>query len=239
MARHTVALATLMVVLAVSGLDAGQRERASARDLLNDPQTMTKAEMARVRDATLKELADRAFRVTDEVGNEVQIVMNARGGPRYFHTKRAGPEVFEDHTERPAVTCDGKSTGSTLVVEYGRDGSGSWHVRAYPEAAWYSMPRYFEIFNQPLESGGFRVINGHRTRAVMGPALPLPNWRPADGIPPKSKVVLWVDVRTLLPVRWESMVEGVTRGELSFRADAALKLSPPRGVRPVDCVTPD
>ncbi|HEY1305447.1 MAG TPA: hypothetical protein VGF24_17950 [Vicinamibacterales bacterium] len=243
-----VAALTLVVVATTVPLMA-QREatpqtdlrlQSAALALINDPRPLTPAEVKGVLSAAFAAMRGKTFRVTfpaQATVAEKQIVPDERGRLRYYRTTYEDLEVIEDHTNLAAVTCDGRRLGGTLYIEYGRQGSGKWDVSAYPENDWHSMYRYFDIFDEPLESGGFSNIDEHLSRALVGPTENDRKIDPDFGAPPNVKHVLWLDVRTLLPVRWEMVVDGEpTEIALQFVHDPSLALRPPKGVKTPTCI---
>jgi hypothetical protein len=59
----------------------------------------------------------------------------------------------------------------------------------------------------------------------------------APGTKREVKQALWIDVETLLPLRWEMVVDGIaTPYGLSFAHDPSLQIAPPKDVRAPSCV---
>jgi len=103
-----------------------------------------------------------------------------------------------------------------------------------------------------ITSGELKQIEGRSARALVSawtspahatgdpPVLigdPIPNARgePVQPAPQKAVQTLWIDIRNLLPVRWEVSDGGRTGFEFNFN-DTSIDLRVPQGVRPRDCV---
>ena len=164
----------------------------------------------------------------------MELVADAQGRSRYLRVldKRM---VVEDYTGRPAMSCDGKAINDELVVTYGLESDGRWRTEANGRSEHHTMPAYFEILNANPTGGPLTPDRrAHGPRALVAPFS-------SDSIRPGAHInqPIWLDVETLLPVRWE-----LGRAEpgapidwgLSFVYDPDLKVAPPEGVKAPTCI---
>lgn len=217
-----------------------QGTEASAQELLRSSRELTAGEVARVRDAAVAVWNGKTFRVSglqNTGGPEFQILMGAHGRPRYARHELDDMVDFEDYTRRPAVSCDGgKRLGEELVIEYAiLDRGAPWIAKARGSST-PSFPEYYEMLEGRLEGAPIQEIGGRNARALVGPGR-LFSYSTRT-VPADEKQYLWLDVETLLPLRWEIMNGGVpTQWGLSFAYDRSLQLKPPLGIRAPTCVS--
>src|SRR5436190_4654657 len=159
-----------------------------------------------------------------------------------------------DYTGRPARQCDGSLEPGEMMILYMRQGSSSWTATARrhdPSAIQNpGVERAFELLrgSAPLtssqqsriESRAARVFvapwNPPPDRSVSAPRLtgdPMPNVA-GERAPTDATESLWIDVRSLLPVRWEVAKRGARVYGYDFK-QMPLDLRPPPGVRAPGC----
>jgi hypothetical protein len=157
-------------------------------------------------------------------------------------------------TGRPARHCNESVGQDELVVDYTRDiATKGWTVTARQRhAGEFGGPGIAPIFEmlqgaRPMASGERRRIRNHWARAFIAPWIPpspsppplligdpIPNVR-GDPIPNETMQSLWVDTKSLLPLRWEVS----KRGLLAFGFDftySSIDLRLPAGIDTPDCI---
>ena len=160
-----------------------------------------------------------------------------------------------DHTGRPARRCGGSVEPGELVIEYTRRGP-SWTAvsrrRDPAEVQNATFEHAFEVLRggAALTSGERGSIGGRPARAFAAPWTsppdrsvgaprltgdPLPNVA-GEPAPPEMTERLWIDVRSLLPVRWEVMKRGARVYGYDF-LQMPLDIRPPAGVAAPDCIS--
>lgn len=160
------------------------------------------------------------------------------------------------YTGLPARRCSGAAEEGDLVVDYERLGSRPWTATArVRDARDFGGLGFAPLFD--MLQGGSRVTSGERARIAgrwarafvseWTPPVSTVDTRPAaligDPIPnvpgvqlPESALqTLWIDVRSLLPVRWETLRRGRVVSAYDFEYRRA-NVRPPPGVRAPDCI---
>ena len=164
-----------------------------------------------------------------------------------------------DYTDRPARHCNGLVDEGDLVVEYRLESSSvSWKATARRRDArdfgGLGLAPLFEMLRGAgsISSGELKQIGLLAARALVStgtppahssgepPALigdPIPNVRgePVQSVPEEAVQRLWIDIRTLLPVRWVVSEGGRTGFNLSFNY-TPIDLRLPKGVTTPDCI---
>lgn len=167
--------------------------------------------------------------------------------------------TITDYTGRPAHHCNGSADEGDLVVEYRLESSSvSWKVTArrrdVRDFGGLGLAQLFEMLRGAgsISSGELKQIGPHAARALVSawtppaqssgepPALigdPTPNVRgePVQSVPEEAVQRLWIDIRTLLPVRWVVAQGGRTGFESSFNY-TAIDLRLPKGATTPDCI---
>jgi hypothetical protein len=167
-------------------------------------------------------------------------------------------------TGMPARGCDGTPRAGQLVVEYRNDGGG-WFATARSRV-YAASPTPLDDFlagDLRVHSGELQMIGARPARVLVAPwtapattaeTAQQPEYRSDDlgrtwtktsrpNTPPLTQS-LWVDIESLLPVRWAVMfaaapehgVPAKPHTVLSVRYDDAIDIQPPSGVAPPDCV---
>lgn len=200
----------------------------------------------------------------------IRIKMSYQAGIVYGTASGAAPPSrswtvdavhITEFTGRPARSCNGTTLAGELILAYQNEGSGwtaSANTRPYP-----GYPS--EVFDLlagvlPADSGDVERIGDRTARALVVPWTPAPDARSqpevliGDPLPNVRRdtspianagfLLLWIDVDSLLPLRWERFFAAdAARGipakpdyAFSFRYDPALTISRPDGVALPDCV---
>jgi len=169
-------------------------------------------------------------------------------------------------TGRPARGCDGTPRAGQLIVTY-RNESDGWFATARTQV-YAASPTPLDDFlagDLRVASSELQMIGDRPARVFVAPwTVPArtaeeaahqgPEYRSDDGGKtctkpspadiPQLAQSLWVDIESLLPVRWalmsvadpERRVPAKPYNVLNVRYDNASNIQPPRGVTPPDCV---
>lgn len=176
-----------------------QGQDLAARQLLAAGEPLDERAIVTVLEATRTAMAHKAFTMYGGfAGGTVEL--DASGRPRFF---QQGAQVTE-WTHRRAVACDGATLAGDLVIE--------WEVRAN---AWQGHPRLstgqeplspvFALWESPpgqIEDAGFREVDGVRARGLR-----YRYERPPTAKFEADRQVVWFDVGTLLPLRYELEIQ--------------------------------
>jgi hypothetical protein len=173
---------------------------------------------------------------------------------------------FVEYTGRRARSCSGDQLAEELVLGYSMvrddrlrifgnppysasdwrnewtdDGlGGKVKAGAYAKSTHEMLSNVFDMFTtaRAMSAGPFAQVEGHSARALVKPHELRPGDYSATPIPPESQEYIWLDVDSLLVVRWEMMYAGVSTGyAYTFTADPTLDMRPPAALRLIDdCV---
>jgi hypothetical protein len=246
---------------AVTIVAAMQMLAPSPRQLAHVPRPLQPAEIAIVLSGTREASAGKTFTLSfpDRVEGP-QILMHGDGRPARMRTVYgiSGGSVggngthtewhddfidLVDYTATAAKRCDGSPVTGELVITYQhRASTDAWTARAATTAVDLNgLPSQIgaPIFNilsgtTPVSSDVVRETDGHLARALTAPFSPPGNYGSGDSAA-KPTESLWIDVDSLLPVKWEVMLEGRVGYELVFTY-APLDLRPPEGVEAPRCI---
>jgi hypothetical protein len=226
----------------------------SAREILNTTRTLLPAEIAIVLAAVREAVAGKTLRLSYVPnGPGPEVLMAANGRPRfvravsgYFDPNgHVDVVAFTDYTGRSVRKCDGTSLSEELVIEYEHKSTDSrWTVKARRRERNEALAPVFDLLtgNVALESGSRRAFEDRVGRALVAP------WKPPDGAiggpPAGATQSLWIDLVSLLPLRWsisipatpERGLPAVPDYSLSFTYDPSLDLRPPDVRLANDCV---
>ena len=181
----------------------------------------------------------------------------AGGSPSEPRRWREGRVDIIEYSGRPARRCDGTAEDGEMVIRYTfHSSTDGWTAEAYRrEPHEFGPPgvsRAFEMLAGvlPATSGERRQIRGRWARAVVSPlggadaqgrsepavitGDPLPNVV-VDPVPNEASQSLWIDVASLLPLRWELSQRHMPTYALDFRYES-IDLRPPANVDAPLCV---
>lgn len=257
-----------ILAVAISTVAVAQTINPSPRAVIKDPRPLLPAEVSAIFDAVRQAIAGKAFRVGyTPAAAGVEYVMRDDGRPEWMRTT-SGADIgsglvgsgdqqsparaehvdlinIVHYTRTPARSCDGSPSNGELVIEYERKTPpGTWTVRARTRGDIEIGGPIFEMLSgsKPLESGAMRDFDGGR-RARAFVRVWAPPGRSLGGATSGTES-LWIDVDSLLPVRW-AVVPTPPPGVavppnfeygMSFTYDASIDVRPPDGVIAPDCV---
>ena len=228
----------------------------SARDILNTARTLLPAEIAVVLAGVREAIAGKTLQLSFVPnGPGPELLMGNNGRPRFIRAVSGHFDpnghvdvvAFTDYTGRTARKCDGTTLSEELVIEYEHKSSDSrWTVKARRRARIEPFAPAFDLLtgDVALESGGRRAFEDRVGRALVAPWKPPAGTQSSEPLPQAVTQSLWVDVASLLPLRWSiSTPAKPDRGlpaipdyGLSFTYDPSLDLRPPDVSLSSDCV---
>jgi hypothetical protein len=152
-----------------------------------------------------------------------------------------------EYTGRQARKCDGTAIEGDLIIEYERRSTASqWTATARTRTPMEILAPPFDMLAGTinLEIGDRRQIGERMARAFIAPWRLPPGAQAGGPLPAGIVQSLWIDVASLLPLRWSISVPAMPeRGApaipdygLSFTYDPAIDLRPPDGITPPDCI---
>ena len=172
-------------------------------------------------------------------------------------TRWRGPYIDIIHfTGRPAARCDGSATEEEVVLEYRKmppsnDWSATARARVPGEFGGVGIAPVFQMLQGgPSVSSGERSrINGRWARAFVSSWTPPrsssadPPVRIGDPVPniagepvlEEGLQKLWIDVQSLLPLRWQASIEDSAPHGFDFVYGVGAR-SPPSDVVAPDCI---
>lgn len=236
----------------------------SPRELLAVQRPLTATEIERVVSGVRGALAGKTLRLADRYG-EREILVGPDGAPRMVRIKGTGeriagitseagtvrvfslPDVLVhvfEYSPPPARRCDGTVAPNGMVIEYLLNFTTLVrHVSARePGSRDAVLGRPLEMLRatQTLAIGGSRVVGTRKARAlvlalpafdnVMLTGDPAPD--PRDFVPTQS---LWIDVESLLPLRWELSQRQAVLGGADFVYEP-LAFERPSGFEVPTCI---
>ena len=237
----------------------------SPRDLLSLQRPLTAAEVSRVASGIRQALAGKTLRLVDKFQGDPEILMGRDGMPRLVRFKGRGESVAGITTETgtmrvfnlpdvivsvfeysrvPARLCNGGPAPSGMVIEYLMNLTTK--VRQVtarepgPRDAGMARPLEMLKATETLTSGENRLVGKRRARALVSP-MPMPGDvvltgdpapNPADFIPIQS---LWIDMDSLLPLRWEVFQRQARLGAIDFVYEQ-IDLRRPAGFEMPTCI---
>lgn len=155
------------------------------------------------------------------------------------------------HSGAPAARCDGSPVSGELVITYQhRASTDAWTAFAAttPTDMTTGAPGLqvgqpiFDLLagDTPVVSVERRTIDGPSARAFTGDFVPpAHSARGGYGLSDSqaaARQTLWIDVDSLLPLRWEVSVVGSPAYVLLFNY-RPLDLRPPDGIEPPHCIS--
>ena len=217
---------TLMLCALVVPLRPAHAQRSSparVREFLSAERVLTRPEVAEIVEAASEEIAGRPFFVANTLGVRMEFMLDAHGH-LHFARNVADRVVLTEYTARVARYCDdGSLAPGELAVEY-RHEDGEWAATArlvQPTEAGLALASLLSG-DTHLEDAG--LTGDRRARGFSSPAKP-----------PEVQT-LFVDVRTTLPLRWETADERGERQTHIIEYERSLDLWPPRGIPTPECV---
>jgi hypothetical protein len=155
--------------------------------------------------------------------------------------------TFTEYTGRAASKCDGTALNDHLVIEYEhRSTDNRWTARARTRAFDEPLSPVFDILSgsTPATSGDRRSFDDRTARALAAPWKPPAGAQSGGPLPPGTTQSLWIDIESLLPLRWSISVPpnpeigspGIPDYGLSFTYDSSVDLQPPDVMLSSDCV---
>jgi hypothetical protein len=152
-----------------------------------------------------------------------------------------------EYTGRQARKCDGTTLQGELIIEYEhRSTSSQWTATARTRTTMEILSPPFDLLAgaTDLEIGDRRRVDDRMARAFTAPWRLPPGAQAGGPLPAGVTQSLWIDIASLLPLRWSISVPAMPeRGMpaipdygLSFTYDPAIDLHPPDGITPPDCI---
>jgi len=173
-------------------------------------------------------------------------ITSSNGVSMTWHTT---VDAIDAYTGTPARACDGAALDGELVVRYRSENHNGWKATARAARGIPPVSRALVMLSPlpEMESGGMKTFGERKARALVAPwTPPRPDDRAQPSIvigdpfpnvhgipPPRAETVqkLWIDVDSLLPLEWETPVDG-----LAFHYDPTIAIAPPEGIVPPTCV---
>src|SRR5262245_47740278 len=195
---------------------------ARVRDFLFSERPLTRPEVNEVVEAASEEIAGRPFSVANTLGVRMEFMLDAHG---HLHFARnPADRVLTEYTGRAARYCDdGSLAPDEMAVEY-RHEDGEWTATTrlvHPGEPGLALAALLSGETHLEDTG---LTADWRARVFTSPEKP----------PAVHK--LFIDVRTTLPLRWETADE---RGERQIHAidyERSLDLWPPPRIPTPECV---
>ena len=156
--------------------------------------------------------------------------------------------VLRHYTYRPAEYCGGGLTGPAggdLVEEYAERPDG-WVTAARAATPIEPTPRLFDVLTGDAElvDAGTRIVGGAVVRGIQAPwkavRIETPTFRTEGPDIPDTTQTLWIDVETLLPMRYEIAVNIAGIGDYGYNMELTdgPDLRPPATVKAPGCIDP-
>lgn len=239
--RHCLTVGLLIFglsALAVSSAAPPQAVNPAARDILRGDRPLLKAEIAVVLEAARRAVSGKTLRLAyTATGPGPEVLMGNNGRPRVLRLMAGDAITFIHYTGAPARSCGGAALDGELVVEYERrSGDDRWTATARTRTSMEVTAAVFDMLagGIALESGDRTQIGTRSARAVIAPWKP-PQGAQADDRPVGATQALWIDIESLLPLRWSISVPsnpargtpGVPDYSMSFIYDSTSDLTPP------------
>jgi hypothetical protein len=239
-----------LCVLVLALVAEGQILNPSARDVLRQSRSLIEAEVALVLAAARVAVDGRTFRLSYEPGGPgADIQMESDGRPRYirFTTGEQGhgdTVTFLHYTRIRARSCDGTAQPGDLILEYENKGAG-WTVKARTRSIAELNDAAFDMLagRRVVTAGPIQKLNNRTVRPFVAP-FQLPDGA-LGGPPPGTTMALWLDIDSLVPVRWSVRLPvspelGIPTGlpdfGLVFTYLDGVDLQPPTEIVAPDCV---
>jgi hypothetical protein len=220
--RRVAALLLCALIVPLRFALAQRSSPVRVRDFLFAERPLTRPEVAEVVEAASEEVAGRPFSVANTLGERMEFMLDAHGHLRF--ARNPADRVLTEYTARVARYCDdGSLAPHEMAIEY-RHEDGEWTATTrlvHPGEPGLALAALLSGETHLEDTG---LTADRRARGFSSPA------RPPD------VQTLFIDVRTTLPLRWET---ADVRGERHIHAieyERSLDLWPPRGMPTPECV---
>jgi hypothetical protein len=228
-------LSTVVFAVAFVSGAAAQTLNPAPRAVIAQTRSLTQAEVVQILAAARDAVAGRTFKLSYKPdGPGPQVLMAANGRPRFV---RSGTDLTE-FTGRPARRCDGAPADGELVIEYRNPNDRGWIATARTRTPIEFATPVFDVLTGAIavESGDVKTVGDRRARAFVAAWRPPAGALPGGELPPNLRQTLWIDVATLLPLRWEISAPTVSGYGMSFTYEA-LDIHAPDGVATPQCIS--
>ena len=158
----------------------------------------------------------------------------ARGGKDLRNFRRCQRPGLRDHCAR---RCNGTAAEGELVIEYRNENEQGWTAKARTRTTMEFAASVFDMLTGvvTVEDGAVNTIGDRQARAFVAPWKPPAGSQPGGPRVPNLTQSLWIDVETLLPLRWEVSAPTAPGYGVSFTYQA-LDIRAPDGVAAPQCV---
>jgi len=252
-------LSTVIVFVAAALGGAAQTLNPSPRAVVAQSRRLTQAEIAQVLTAARGAIAGRTFRLSYRPGGPgPEVLMATNGWPRFVRTVsgytswsgtaanetvatpreyRADVREVTEYTSRPARKCDGSEVDRELVIEYRNESSRGWTAKARTRSTMEFAASIFDILagTTRVGDGALQPLGDRPARAFVAPWTPPAGSQPGGPLPQNATQTLWIDVETLLPLRWEVGAANAPGYGVSFTYEM-LDIRAPDGVVAPQCI---
>jgi hypothetical protein len=247
------------VAFALNAVAAAQTLNPPARAVAAQGRPLTQAEVAQVVGAARNAIAGRTFRLSYQPGGPgPEVLMGSTGRPRFVRTVsgytswsgasrngtttttreyHANVREVTEFTGRPARRCDGAAADGELVIEYRNENEQGWTAKArtrtpieFAASVWDMLAGVVAV-----EDGAVKTSGDRQARTVVAPWKPPAGSQPGGSLVPNLTQSLWIDVETLLPLRWEVNAPTAPGYGVSFTYEA-LDIRAPDGVVAPECI---
>jgi hypothetical protein len=247
------------VAFALNAVAAAQTLNPPARAVAAQGRPLTQAEVAQVVGAARNAIAGRTFNLSYQPGGPgPEVLMGSTGRPRFVRTVsgytswsgasrngtttttreyHANVRDVTEFTGRPARRCDGAAADGELVIEYRNENEQGWTAKArtrtpieFAASVWDMLAGVVAV-----EDAAMKTIGDRQARVFVAPWKPPAGSQPGGPLVPNLTQSLWIDVETLLPLRWEVNAPTVPGYGVSFTYEA-FDIRAPDGVAAPECI---
>jgi len=237
----------------------GQTLNPPARAVITQSRSLTAPEVAQILAAARDAIAGRTFALSYQPGGPgPEVLMASNGRPRFVRTVsgytswsgasgsgtstttrefHANVREVTEFTGRPARRCNGTAAEGELVIEYRNENEQGWTAKARTRTTMEFAASVFDMLTGvvAVEDGAVNTIGDRQARAFVAPWKPPAGSQPGGPRVPNLTQSLWIDVETLLPLRWEVSAPTAPGYGVSFTYQA-LDIRAPDGVAAPQCV---
>jgi hypothetical protein len=247
------------VAFALKAVAAAQTLNPPARAVAAQARPLTQAEVAQVLGGARDTIAGRTFRLSYQPGGPgPEVLMASNGRPRFVRTVsgytswsgasrngtttttreyHANVREVTEFTGRPARRCDGAAAAGELVIEFRNENEQGWTAKARTRTPIEFAASVFDMLAGVIavEDGAVKTIGDRQARTFVAPWQPPAGSQPGGPLLPNLTQSLWIDVETLLPLRWEVHAPTAPGYGVSFTYEA-LDIRAPDGVVAPECI---